>query len=104
MEEEGSLLRARKIRIVPTPTQRKQLEKTFGIHRCIYNQCVAMEREGEIRGSGTVEKYRVRSLLTREKDFAARGEEWKKDAPSHARQQAVEEFFRAKKAAMSNVR
>eukprot|EP01084_Bolivina_argentea_P256562 432003_1 len=51
---------------------------------------------------GLAEKNRVRKLLTGK--VAPNGlNEWKNVAPCHPKQQAVDEFFRAKKAALSNV-
>ncbi len=70
--------------------------------KMMYNECVGMKNNGELNGTGLAEKRWVRKLLTGK--VAPNGlNEWKNVAPCHPKQQAVDEFFRAKKAALSNV-
>jgi putative transposase len=102
LSEEKKLLRTRSVRITPTKEQILHLNKVFGIHRYIYNQCVELDSNGDINWCS--EKSEWRSLLTSEEGFSITGEEWKKDAPSHTRQQAIDEFIRSKNACFSNLR
>ncbi len=102
LHESRQLLRCRRIKISPTPAQARFLHQVLGIHRYIYNECVDMEDNREINGMGMAEKNRVRKLLTGK--VAPNGQnEWKNIVPCHTKQQAVDEFFRAKKAALLNV-
>ena len=103
LEKKGKLLRCRKLRIKPTQEQIDILKTCIGIHRYIYNECVQSEKNGLVNGVSNVEKNRVRSLLTNKSNYKDTTP-WKDSCPCHAKQQAVEEFFRAKKAAISNVR
>lgn len=98
----GCVLRGRKIRVVPTKEQTEILRKCIGVHRHIFNECVDMEKAGEIQGASGTEMRRVRTLLSASEHFDAKP--WKGECPSLTRQQAVEEYFRAKKAALSNLR
>ncbi|KAK9320138.1 hypothetical protein V1517DRAFT_348451 [Lipomyces orientalis] len=42
----GNKIRARKIRLFPTTSQKETLRQWFGTQRHIYNKCVALVREG----------------------------------------------------------
>ena len=103
LAEKGLLLRTRRIRVVPTKEQREQIKKTIGVHRFIYNQCVTLEEAGYIEGASKGECAQWRPLLTNREEYLAAGLGWMDDATTHTKQQAVEEFFRAKRAAYANV-
>ncbi len=64
LRESGQLLRCCRIRISPTPAQARFLRQVQGVHRYIYNECVDMNNNGELNGTGLAEKRRVRKLLT----------------------------------------
>ncbi len=99
MRENGQLISCRRIRISPAQTQARFLRQVIGIHRFIYDECVDMQNNGELNGTGYMEKKWVRLLLTRKL-----GENipnmLKNVAPFLPKQQSVEDFFQAKKAAL----
>ncbi len=103
MKAKGVLLRCRKIRIVPTEVQKEILKGCFGVHRYIYNECVKAENDGLIQGAGAKECSKWRALLTNKPNYYEKGQQWKDSCPSHAKQQAVEEFFKNKKTALDLV-
>lgn len=102
LNEASLLMRCRKVRIVPSKEQVLQLQKIYGIHRHIYNECVEGEQRGELVGASKAVKAEWRRKLTKKSEYVAAGKQWKDDATCHTKQQAVEEYFRAKKAALSN--
>jgi hypothetical protein len=99
----GLLLRSRKIRVVPSKAEREELAKCFGVHRHIYNECVQAERDGDIAGASAKTENECRALLTGHAEAELAGKAWKNDVPTYLKQQAVAEFFRAKKAAYANL-
>lgn len=100
---EGKLLRSRKIRLQPNQEQSHQLRKAFGCARFVYNQCVELDRKKEIQGTSDKEKSRVRTLLTKEENAKAAGNEFLNEIPVMVKQQAVDEFFSAKKANLTKM-
>lgn len=75
----------------------------MGIHRYTYNQCVNADVElGLVQGATTAEERRWRTTLTKKENYVAMGEGFKNAAPCHTLQSAVAEYFRAKRAALSN--
>ena len=103
MKEKGVLLRCRKIRIVPTEAQKEILKVCFGVYRYIYNECVNAEKDGLIQGASVKEFTKWRKLLTNKDNYHEKGQQWKDSCPNHAKQQAVEEFFKNKKTALDLV-
>lgn len=103
MKEKGVLLRCSKIRIVPTKDQKEILKACFGVHRYIYNECVTAENDGLIQGASVKECSKWRTLLTKKDNYHERGQQWKDSCPTHAKQQAVEEFFKNKRTALDLV-
>jgi transposase len=102
LNDQNLLMRCRKIRVIPTKEQVLQLQKIYGIHRHIYNECVEAEQSGDLQGASVAVKSEWRRRLTKKSEYTAAGKAWKDDATCHVKQQAVEEYFRAKKAALSN--
>ena len=96
-------MRARRIRILPTQDQQKRLRDCFGIHRHIYNECVKADKNKEVIGASAVEMRKWRTLLTRKDNYHAADKPWKDKCPCHTKQQAVEEYFKAKKTALAMV-
>lgn len=96
-------MRARRIRILPTKDQQEGLRNCFGIHRHIYNECVKADKNKEVSGASAVEMRKWRTLLTRKDNYHAANKPWKDKCPCHTKQQAVEEYFKAKKTAMALV-
>lgn len=103
MKEKGVLLRCRKIRIAPTEDQKEILKGCFGVHRYIYNECVNAENDGRIQGASVKECSKWRTLLTNKASYHEKGQQWKDSCPTHAEQQAVEEFFKTKRTALDLV-
>ncbi len=52
LRESGQLLCVRLIRISPTRTQARFLRQVLGIHRFIYNECMEVQNNGELNGTG----------------------------------------------------
>ena len=96
-------MRARRIRLLPTRDQQISLKNCIGIHRHIYNECVSSDRDNQINGASSKEMQRVRTLLTRKDNYYRDNKPWKDKCPCHTKQQAVEEYFKAKKTAMGLV-
>ena len=101
-QEKGFLIRSRKIRISPTEEQGSILKRCIGIHRHIYNECVTSEKNGLVHGASAQECSRWKTILTKQGNYRVL-KPWKDQCPSHPKQQAVETFFEAKRAAISNV-
>lgn len=100
LEAKGAVLRTRRIRILPTKDQQTRLKDCIGIHRHIYNECVGADKDGEVNGASAVEMRKWRTLLTRKDNYYSVNKPWKGKCPCHTKQQAVEEFFKAKKTAL----
>lgn len=97
------MIRARRIRILPDEHQREILKDCFGIHRHIFNECVNADKNGLVHGASAQESSRWRTLLTKRENYYNVGKNWKDRCPSHTKQQAVEEYFKAKKTGMKMV-
>ena len=96
----GAVLRARRMRILPTTDQRKSLRDCFGIYRHIYNECVSADKKEEVNGASAAEMRKWRTLFTRKDNYYGDNKPWKDNCPCHTKQQAVEEYFKAKKTAV----
>lgn len=104
VKEQGKLIRSYRLRLAPTREQFEELRRLQGCHRFLYNKVVSHEKNGEIQGASGNLKSEFRTRLTTNDKIRDSGDVFLLDCPVHTRQQAVEEFFRSKKAAMSNVR
>ncbi len=62
---------------------------------------MGLEKEGEIHGTSVAEMHRVRDLLSKKENYAEK-KPWKDEIPAHPKQQEMAEYFRAKKATLSN--
>ena len=103
-EEKGVHFRARKIRLNPTREQQQRLNQIFAGTRFIYYECVTADREGLLTGASKTESNSWREALTSESGISSfENLDWLKSIPSLTRQTAVEEFFRSKRAAITNV-
>jgi len=103
-EEKGVHVRARKVRLSPTRDQQQRLGQIFAGTRFIYNECVTADRNGLLMGSSKTESNAWREALTSETGISTFDNlGWLRDIPSLTRQTAVDEFFRAKRAATTNV-
>ena len=98
LKEEGKVIRARRIRLILTSCQQDRIRDCIGIHRHIYNECVNSDRNGLIHGSSAIESGRWRTILTKKTNYMVQ-KPWKDKCPCHTKQQAVEEYFKAKKTA-----
>ena len=68
----------------------------MGIYRHLYNKCVEHDRKGEIHGATKATMREWRTKLTKKKNYMDE-KPWIDNLPSFGRQQAIEEFFKAKK-------
>jgi transposase len=57
---------------------------------------------GEVDGASKALESQIRAALTSVPECIAQGKAWKNEAPTHTKQQAVAEFFNAKRAAFAN--
>lgn len=103
LAKEGKVLRSRRVRILPNRSQREILRNCMGVYRYIYNECVRSEKNGLIHGASSAESSRWRTILTKKSNYYNLGQSWKDICPCHTKQQAVEEFFKAKKTGMKMV-
>lgn len=105
MIENKEVQRCVKIRVKPLNNDAKSIEdlrKMFGVYRYIFNECVDLDKQGEIDGAGTEEMRRIRSLLTKKENYQET-KPWKDDLPSYPKQKAVHSYFQSKKEGMKRV-
>ena len=89
-------MRIRKIRVKPPTKHVLQLNQMMGIYRHLYNQCVQHDRKGEIDGAKGTTMREWRAKMTKKENYMEE-KPWIANLPSLGRQQAIEEFFKAKK-------
>ncbi len=92
----GAIIWGRKIRNAPAKEQNEILRKCLGIHRHIYNECVDLEKKGKksrIQCGRNAQGPRV--IFSKKVNYAEK-KSWKDELPTHLKQQAVAEYFRAK--------
>lgn len=70
----------------------------FGIYHHVYNEVVELDMQHNFSLS---DMTTVHSLLTKKENFMD-AKPWKDQLPMHMKQQAMETFFKGKKAALAN--
>ncbi len=87
---DGKLIRARRIRIFPTPDQKNNLHQWFGAVRFLYNRAVEESRKPNVESSElTLKSLRAKFMNSTD---------WLKKVPYDIRDGALRDFDKARKA------
>lgn len=95
---ESGLTRARKYRIHPDKEQRAILDQWFGVTRFVYNKAVALSHNKEL-SSKDLNKQALRDAF-----FKGDVPEWITDVPYDVRDDALDDFVKARKAQFAKLK
>ena len=89
----NGVLRARKIKLFPSPDQRKILKEWFGCSRFLYNRTIEMinqHRQNKTKIPSWIEYKKTNTIDPNDQLNA-----WQKDIPRHIRDEALHDAFQA---------
>jgi len=92
-------IRARKIRIYPTPQQRKKIKEWIGTSRYVYNRCLEAIKDGK----NNINFYELRNkfVIAKNNDLV---EEWELKTPKDIRAGAIQDLITNYKVAFQNLK
>ena len=108
-DNDDELMRAKTVRVLPTPTQKQIIGQWFKGHRFVYNKCVALshqrQRDNTKRDNTKMELTELRQRFSNAKSDLVLANSWLHESvPLDIRNGAVEEFVTAYKKEVKRVR